>query len=359
MRTESHVPAAGPSDGVGSGTRALELSPQSSRSVGAVQNSPQMLDAADMSAARFGVQRARVRDALSLAYVREGAGGYPLLLIHGWPETKRIWWRNIGPLAAAGFEVIAPDLRGFGDSDLATDDHYDLATHARDLYALVHDVLGHERCAAVAGDLGGAIVPDLALRFPGFVERICLFNTVTPFLPQDYDAAGLDNDLPREARLAADYFVRQSTDADNLAAELDTPARRVRYIGDFYGHRLWTVPRAFAAEDVTFMSEPFADAGKFRASIANYEYATGRRTPAEPPLFFEKVQVPTLILYGPGDHVVPADFPRRAAIAYPEHIGPFVVADAGHFLQWEQPEILNQALRYFLADRMALSRSRA
>jgi len=104
----------------------------------------------------FRVQRSRVRDDLSLAYVREGVGGYPLLLIHGWPETKRIWWRNIEPLAAAGFEVIVPDLRGFGDSDLAPDGHYDIASHARDLHALVHDLLGHARCATAAGDLGGA-----------------------------------------------------------------------------------------------------------------------------------------------------------------------------------------------------------
>jgi pimeloyl-ACP methyl ester carboxylesterase len=41
--------------------------------------------------------------------------------VHGWPETRRIWWRNIAPLAAAGFEVIVPDLRGFGDSSLAPD----------------------------------------------------------------------------------------------------------------------------------------------------------------------------------------------------------------------------------------------
>src|SRR5262249_5308670 len=97
-------------------------------------------------------------------------------------------------------------------------------------------------------------------------------------------------------------------------------------------------------------AEPFADAGKFRASIANYEYAAGRRTPSEPPRFFEKVRVPALLLFGPEDHVVPADFTRRAVVAYPEHVGPFVVAGAGHFLQWEQAVVLNQALRYFLAD---------
>ena len=50
----------------------------------------------------FEIHRAEVAPGLSLAYLREGAGGYPLLLIHGYPETKRIWWRNVLPLARAG-----------------------------------------------------------------------------------------------------------------------------------------------------------------------------------------------------------------------------------------------------------------
>ena len=86
-----------------------------------------------------------------MAYVREGEGGFPLLLLHGWPETKRIWWRNVEPLAAAGFEVIVPDLAGFGDSGPAEDDHYDVAAHARDMHALVSDVLGHSRCVTAGG----------------------------------------------------------------------------------------------------------------------------------------------------------------------------------------------------------------
>ena len=49
----------------------------------------------------FAVHRAAVADGLNLAYLREGVGGYPLLLVHGYPETKRIWWRNVKPLADA------------------------------------------------------------------------------------------------------------------------------------------------------------------------------------------------------------------------------------------------------------------
>ena len=52
------------------------------------------------------------------AFVHEGVGGVPLVCVHGWPETKRIFWKVIEPLAAAGFEVVVPDLRGFGIIDL-------------------------------------------------------------------------------------------------------------------------------------------------------------------------------------------------------------------------------------------------
>src|ERR1700716_2726058 len=88
------------------------------------------------------IERAGGRDGGELAYVHEVAGGYPLLLVHGWPETKRIWWRNIAPLADAGFEVIVPDLRGFGDSRPARDGFYDIVSSSRDMQALVIG-LGH------------------------------------------------------------------------------------------------------------------------------------------------------------------------------------------------------------------------
>jgi pimeloyl-ACP methyl ester carboxylesterase len=52
------------------------------------------------------------------ASVNAGEGGVPLLLVHGWPSTSRIWKSNVEALSAGGFEVIAPDLRGFGASDV-------------------------------------------------------------------------------------------------------------------------------------------------------------------------------------------------------------------------------------------------
>lgn len=298
----------------------------------------------------FPVEHAEVRPGVSIAYVRAGEGGYPLLLVHGWPETKRIWWRNIAPLAAAGFEVIVPDLRGFGDSGLAPDDFYDLAAHAHDMHALVGDVLGHERCCAAGGDLGGGVIQDLSLRFSGFVERQVLFNSVLPLLGREYEAAGIQIAPPPELRMAADYFVRQGREADTLAAELDSPARRRRYVGEFYGHRFWASPGAFSRDQVDFMTEPFADAQRLRAGWGNYESALGVRPLSAPPRFFELSAVPTLALYGADDHVIWRQFPQMCEVAFTELIGPFLVQRAGHFLQWERAEVLNRAIAYFLRD---------
>src|SRR4051812_12647848 len=304
----------------------------------------------DIDPGTFAVERASVGDGLELAFVRRGEGGYPLLLVHGWPETKRIWWRNVEPLAEAGFEVIVPDLRGFGDSDLAPDGFYDAAANATDLHRLVHDVLGHERCAAAGGDFGGVAIQDLGLRFEGFLERQCLFNTVLPLLPDDYAAAGLEPRISRETRMAADYFLRQGREADELAAELDTPERRRRYIGQFYGSRFWATPGSFDRDSTDFMTEPFANGEKLRASFGVYETAMGTRPASVAPRLFEKNPTPTLVLYGPDDHVIPGDFAERCEVAFPEIVGPFVIRRAGHFLQWEQSDILNRALIYFFAD---------
>ena len=239
---------------------------------------------------------------------------------------------------------------GFGASGLAPDGFYDLAAHARDMHALVADMLGHERCAAAGGDLGGGVIQDLGLRFEGFVERQVLCNSVLPLLGEKYEAAGIPTAPPRELRMAADYFIRQGREADELAAELATPAQRRRYIAEFYGHRFWAAPGSFSREDVDFMTEPFADALRLRAGWGNYESALGARPPSEAPRFFEVSAVPTLALYGPEDHVIYRHFPQMCEVAFSELVGPFIVRDAGHFLQWERADLLNRTLEYFLAD---------
>ena len=79
----------------------------------------------DLDPARFVVHQAEGRG-FRQAFVRENPGGVPLVCVHGWPETKRIYWKVVEPLGRAGFEVIVPDLRGFGDSELGPDGRHDV-----------------------------------------------------------------------------------------------------------------------------------------------------------------------------------------------------------------------------------------
>jgi pimeloyl-ACP methyl ester carboxylesterase len=297
---------------------------------------------------QFAVKHAEVRNGVTIAYVREGEGGTPLLLLHGYPETKRIWWRNIAPLAAAGFDVIAPDFRGHGDSSLAPDNFYDIAAYSIDCYTLVHDVLGLEHCALAGGDVGGVVLYDIGLRYPGFVTKQIAFNTVPPPLQQVYDDAGLPPDDVRERRAQSDYFVRQANDPDGLLAELDTPAQRTRYVGGMYSHRLWGTPNAFTLEDIAFHAGPYADADKLRASWGVYEQSAGKRAMEDIPRLFEPTPIPTMVLYGPDDHVVLPSFPYKQAAACLDCTGPLVIPNAGHFLQWEQAETFNRLCALFL-----------
>ncbi|MBL7498478.1 alpha/beta hydrolase [Frankia sp. CNm7] len=299
----------------------------------------------------FKVHHAHLPTGVTLAYVHEGVGGTPLLLLHGYPETKRIWWRNIGPLADAGFEVIAPDLRGVGDSGHPPDDQHDIATYAKDMHALVADHLGHQACAVAAGDVGGVVATDLVHRFPGFVTRQCVFNTVPPMGAAGYAERGLDirafsgtGDGP-----TADYRDLQGRRPDELAAMLGSDDARRLWVAGMYTARLWSSPGSFDADDIAFMTEPFGDEARLRAGWAVYQLAHGRPFTELP--FTDAVAVPTLILYGPDDHAVRSDFLAFTEVAYTNRIGPLVVPGAGHFLQWERADIFNAIVSAVLIDR--------
>ncbi|PWU61071.1 alpha/beta hydrolase [Micromonospora globispora] len=272
------------------------------------------------------------------AFIREGLSGKPLLLVHGWPETSRIWWRNIEPLARAGFEVIVPDLRGHGSSEPGPDGHHDVPSHSRDLSTLV-TALGHRSVVALGGDLGGVVIQDMSARYPGLIDRAILFNTRLP-----YDKASMAGLATRPPREVGDYYRRQGLDADALVAELRTRQERRDYIATFYGSRLWAHPGSFDQAAVDFMTEPFADARQLRAGFGFYESLLTNSRLSEPMQLPLPNPLPTMILFGASDVVMYPEFDRMAAVVFPDHVGPFLLRDCGHFVQWEAASQLNTAV---------------
>jgi len=286
------------------------------------------------------------------AYVHRrasGAGRPAALLVHGWPESKRIYWKVIDPLVEAGFDVIVPDLRGFGDSGPAPDGFYDTVSHVHDMRSLVCDELGYDKIVAIGGDMGGPVIQEMALRFPDLVDRMVLFNSPLPFDKERM--SGIDG--TRAPREAADYFVRQGLDADRLASELSTPTARRAYVATFYSSRFWAHPGTFTADEVDFHTEPFADAGTLRASFGAYESAFDPAKRPEPTMMGRNDVTPTLVLYGPSDHVIYPAFDRMAAVVFAAHVGPFLLRDCGHFVPWEAPHALVSGTVAFCSDLLA------
>ncbi len=266
-----------------------------------------------------------------------------LVCVHGWPETKRIFERVVEPFVMKGFNVIVPDLRGFGDSGLASDGFYDVPSHARDVMELVFRYLGYKKAILIGGDLGGPVIQEVALRAPSQIEAMVLFNSPLPF--DKNRMAGMNT---RASKESSDYFFRQGTDADGLAVELSTEQKRLAYITEFYTTRLWAHPGAFSQADISYHAAPFLNAEHLRASFGNYESVFNPEKRSEPSVLARNTDTPTLILFGTSDHVIYPDFDVMAATVFEKHSGPIRLERCGHFVPWEAPERLVAETMTFL-----------
>jgi pimeloyl-ACP methyl ester carboxylesterase len=137
---------------------------------------------------------------LNIQYLEAGVGD-PLVLIHGWPQTSHCW-HKVMPELAKNFRVIAPDLRGFGQSEKSG---YPLSRSqlAADIASLL-DAL-HIDSAHIAGhDWGGMIAFKFAIDFPQRVKKLCLIDCSTTHWPH-WAAHGLWAKVPGWAE---DFFAR-------------------------------------------------------------------------------------------------------------------------------------------------------
>jgi pimeloyl-ACP methyl ester carboxylesterase len=123
----------------------------------------------------------RTLQANGLAFnLAEAGAGQPVLLLHGFPDSWRLWRHQIPALAKAGHRVIAPDLRGFGKTDRPTGvEHYKLRTLVNDVVGLL-DALDVDRAAVVGHDWGAALAWALARFVPDRVSRLVVVSVGHP-----------------------------------------------------------------------------------------------------------------------------------------------------------------------------------
>ncbi|RFC63558.1 alpha/beta hydrolase [Fulvimarina endophytica] len=113
-------------------------------------------------------------------FVRRKGEGPPLLLLHGYPQTGAMW-AGLAPRLAECFEVIVPDLRGYGASSAPPNDPrnhaYSKRVMAEDMVAMMR-TLGHERFQVAGHDRGGRVAYRMALDHPEVVERLAVLDIV-------------------------------------------------------------------------------------------------------------------------------------------------------------------------------------
>ncbi|MFD9724901.1 alpha/beta fold hydrolase [Streptomyces sp. NPDC059072] len=244
--------------------------------------------------------------------------GAPVILIHGHPFNRTMWAPQTAALTAAGYRVITPDLRGYGESPVVPGKAL-LADHADDLAALLAR-LGIEQVVVGGVSMGGQIAMELRLRHPGVVRALVLCDTSME--PETEDGKRYRREL-----------------AERLLAE------------GMKGYAEEVIDKMLAPYNVTGMPEAAARVSAMMCATDPEGAAAALRGRAERPDYrpvLAGTSEPCLLLVGADDVYTPvAD--AEAMHALMPHSVLTVVDGAGHLPGVERPEAVNRALLEFLA----------
>jgi len=253
---------------------------------------------------------------VNIAYDDQGKGP-AVLMIHGFPLNRQMWQPQLLPIAEAGYRVIAPDLRGFGESD-APADGYGMDVFADDIVALL-DALKIEQAVVGGMSMGGYILMNLLERYPHRVRAACFIAT----------RSNADDEVGRERRTA------MAAQAERLGAN---PIIKIFAELLFATETMHSRPELIALVTSWMRgTSPKGLAGGLLAMRDRKDYT---------PLLGSFTH-PTLVIAGAEDR---AASPEAARVLIDGLVGcqSRVIDKGGHMVNMEQPEAFNETLISFL-----------
>jgi pimeloyl-ACP methyl ester carboxylesterase len=266
---------------------------------------------------------------------RLGAGP-ALLLLHGWPEFW-LTWEPVMARLADRYTLIAPDLRGFGDSGKPSGP-FGPEDHAADMLALL-DALGIEKAGVVGHDVGGAVMQPLARKAQNRLSGLFFFDFVYP---------GIGPRMAEPDRLKEIWY--QSFNQMEMAPQLVGAARAScqAYIGYFLRH--WS-HRKHAFDDVieafvtNFMKPGNLEGGfvHYRASHAGRIAMMKGEAPRQPP-----IMTPACVRWAEHDPLFPYAWTDRLAETF-SNLDLAIFPDVGHFPHREDPDHAASEIGRFFA----------
>lgn len=250
--------------------------------------------------------------------VRVLGSGRPIMLVHGFPLDSTIWQKQFDALVQHGFQVIAPDLRGFGDSSPVTGP-MTMADLAEDLDH-VRSVLVVDRPMALVGlSMGGYVALEYWKRYASSLDRLILTDTKPT--ADDHDAqkaryAMAERALDSTTWEAVEPMLEKLLSPDTLAKDAE--------ITQWVKQMMARVPEKTIAAALRAMAERHDFSGELPS-----------------------IRVPTLVMAGEHDAISPPNANRTWAAKIPG-AAVVIVQSAGHLPQIENSERFNEALLRFL-----------
>lgn len=279
---------------------------------------------------QFTHHTAKVND-VRLHYVMGGKGD-PVVLLHGWPQT---WyeWRHIMPALAERYTVIAPDIRGLGDSSKPATG-YDKRTVAEDIYQLVHQI-GFKQINLVGHDIGGMVAYAYAAAHPETVGRLVLMELLLP---------GFGLEQMFSVSRSGEFLHMPFHMAPDIPEALVTGRERM-YLSWFYNDKSYNLA-AITEEDIDEYVRCYSAPGALRAG---FEYYRAFLQDAEHNREYalQKLLMPVLAMGGASSV---GDLLQKALPAVAENVRGLVVERCGHWIAEERPDYLTQQLLTFFGE---------
>jgi pimeloyl-ACP methyl ester carboxylesterase len=265
-------------------------------------------------------------DGIKLHYLVAGKGD-PIVLLHGYAETSHMWLPLIAKLADR-HTVIAPDLRGFGESS-APDDGYTKKAMAQDIHALVKS-LKYDRIGLVGHDIGLMVAYAYAAQYPGEVDRLVLMEAFLPGIG-DWNSVFLLRDLWHF------HFYGKTPLA------LVTGRERI-YLDHFWNDFAADPAKSVPKKDREFYAKAYAQPGRMKAGMEVF-----RAFPKDAEDFagFAKarLQMPLLVLSG---EKAGGPFLIEQGKMVASNVEGVLVKGSGHWLMEEAPDPVMAKLVEFL-----------
>jgi pimeloyl-ACP methyl ester carboxylesterase len=257
-----------------------------------------------------------------------------VVLLHGFPEFWYSWRHQLAALSQAGFHVVAPDMRGYGDSDKPRGvASYRVETLADDVDQLVR-ALGHQRAVVVGHDWGGMVAWFFAMRHAPRLDRLVIMNAPHPahMLQMALD--------PEQVRRSWYILFFQLPMVPERKLAHDDYARLRRFLA-----RATVRPGAFSDEDTRRYADALAKGGR---APFDYYRALLRRDPFALRRSLRTIDAPVQVIWGAQDrHLGRRWAEPPAKWVWDCRVDP--IEDASHWVQVDRPERVNELLFDFLA----------